>query len=223
MRCHKVEKLLPDYIGDELSAEQRRQIDQHIEGCPNCRNSLGMLRKIWDGLAHQPLPQRGEEFWQEFTRGVMREIRGGQTMPSKEKRGFALPGWRFFLPAAAALLIIVGVIVLKGGLWGPFNGEQQSPWAFFEEQEVLVEVVHHLSFGPMAMEGEGPPGGITLKESPLLAEGLRPPLKPTETAAIAEALTLLFGEDDLYGELEELQEEDLEEFCQLLSSRYPSS
>lgn len=224
MKCNRVLKLLPDYIGDELTAKERKRIDQHIEECLNCRNALNILMKSWDEFAHQPLPQKGEEFWQKFTLDVMRGIRAERPMASERKRPFIIPGYRFLLPTAALCLIIVGIIILKGGLWEPFKWERQTPWASFDEQAALVEVVHSLSFAPLATEEGGPLGrGIVLNELPLLAEVLRIPLKPTETETIAEVLTQLFGEEDLYGKLERLKGEELEEFHQLLSSKYPYS
>ena len=221
MRCRKVKKLLPDYIGDELPTKERRRIERHLDGCPNCKDALKILEELWRGIAHQPLPPKGEEFWQEFTRNVMMEIRGKHPIPTERKKTLPLPGWRFLIPATtvAALVIIVVAIVLKG-LWGPLLLGVRSPLGPLGEQEALVEVISCLSFGPMAWEEESPLGGIKPEELYLLTEQLSSPIKPTETATMAAVLTLLFGQKDLYGELEGLKGDDLEEFYQLLCSRY---
>jgi len=222
MRCHRVQKLLPDYIGDELSLRKRERVEQHLEACPDCRAELAALQGVWAGLAHQPLPQKGEEFWGTFTTGVMRKIKKKRLIPAEEKSPLSFPGWKVLLPAAGvAVLIIVGVIVLKGGLW-PVGMEQ---WTAQDEQEALVEMAQSFSLAPLATEEEDTfDRGVSLNG--LSLEAQEPPgiaLKETEMAALTEALTQLFGEEDLYENVEELEEGELEEFDQLLSSTYPYS
>ena len=214
MRCHRVQKLLPDYIGDELSAKKRGRVEQHLDACPDCRAELATLQGVWAGLAHQPLPQKGEEFWGTFTTGVMRKIKKKRLIPAEEKSPLSFPGWKVLLPVAgAAVVIIVGVIALKGGLWPVGMGQ----WTAQDEQDALVEVAQSFSLAPLVSEEEDPfDRGVSLNGLTLEAEG-------PEMAALTEALTQLFGEEDLYENVEELEEGELEEFDQLLSSKYPYS
>lgn len=214
MRCHRVQKLLPDYIGDELSVKKRERVEQHLEACPDCRADLAALQGVWAGLAHQPLPQKGEEFWGTFTTGVMQEVRRKRPIPAEKKTPLSFPGWKVLLPAAgAAVVIIVGVIALKVGL-GPVG---QGAWTAQDEQDALVEVAQSFSLAPLATEEEDPfDRGVSLN-------GLTLEAQETEMAALTEALTQLFGEEDLYENVEELEEGELEEFDQLLSSKYPYS
>jgi hypothetical protein len=221
MQCRRVQRFLPDYIGDELSVQKRRQVDQHLTECPGCRAALRSLHEVWDGLAGQPLPQKDEQFWGELTRGVMQEIRRRRPMPADEKRGFLFPGWQVLVPAtAAAMAIIVGVIVFR---WGPQGG---TPWIAQNDQKALVEAAPDLSFGPLAAEEEDPlEQAMTLKEITVVAEGLNPALQPADGKAITDLLAQLFNGDDLdlYGQLEGLTEGELEELNQLLSAKYPYS
>jgi hypothetical protein len=223
MKCRRVRTLLPDYTGDELSAEQRRQIDGHLKGCPDCRDDLMRLQAVWDGFARQPLPQKEKGFWQEFTRGVMAATRKQGLIPPTRKREFLFPGWRFLIPAAAmAVLIIVSVIVLRGGLWGPLRPEVRSPWTPLGEQETIVEAAHTLSVAPLAMDEEGPlDRGMGLQGLPFSGKVPGIPLKPTDMTTITEVLTQRFGEEDIYEKLEGLTGEEQEEFYQFLSSQYP--
>lgn len=219
MKCKRVQRFLPDYIGAELSDEKRHKVDVHLKACPDCRAALGQLQQVWNGLAEQPIPQKDEQFWGEVTRGVMQEIRRKRPMPADEKRPFLLPGWRVLLPAtAAAIAIIVGLIAIRGGLWMP---EEKSPWIAQEEGEALVEAAPDLSFGPMALEEEDPLAlEMTLHEVSLVAEALSTSL---QSAEITDVLTQFYNDEDLYGQLEGLTQEELEEFYQLLSSKYPYS
>jgi hypothetical protein len=224
MKCRRVQHVLPDYIGDELSARKRQQIDQHLAECPDCRAALDALHEVWDGLAQQPHPHKDERFWSDLTKGVMTEIKRKRPMPADEKRPSLFPGWRVLLPAtAAAMAIIVGVIASKGVLWGPHEGGR---WTARSGQKALVEAAPDLSFGPLAAEAEDPlEQAMTLKEISLVAEGLNPALQPADGKAITDLVAQLFNGDDLdlYGQLEGLTEEELETFSQLLSAQYPYS
>jgi hypothetical protein len=213
---------LPDYIGEELPVTKRWQIDQHLKECPDCRDALGALQEVWDGFAHQPFPQKDEEFWNALTRGVMTEIRKIQPMPADEKKPFVFPEWRILLPAtAAAIAIIVGLIAFREDLWGP---EVERPLITQGEQVALVEAASDLSVGPLATEAEDPLGQeMTLQEISLVADDLVTSLQPEEMAAITTVLTQQFEEEDLYGQLKGLTGEELDDFNQLLSSKYPYS
>lgn len=222
MKCRRVQRFLPDYIGDELSVQKRRQVDQHLTECPGCRTALRSLYEVWDGFAHQPFPQKDDEFWNALTRDVMTEIRRIQPIPADEKKAFVFPGWRVLLPATAvAIAIIVGVIAFQGGLLGP---QGRGQWIVQGDQKALVKTVPDLSFGPLTAEVEDPLGQeVTLHEVSLVAETLNTSLQPAEGAMITDLLAQLFNGEDLYGQLEGLTEEELDVFYQLLSAKYPYS
>jgi anti-sigma factor RsiW len=214
MRCHKVQRLLPDYIGDELSFKNRGQIEQHLEQCPACRAELAALQAVWDSLVKQTLPQREEEFWQGFTARVMRDVK--KKRPVAHKRPLLFPGWRVLLPAAgAAAAVIAAVIVLRGG-----QGPGQGPG----EHGTIAEVAQPFSVAPLAGEDEGLLGQVIgLNGGNGSTEGKGIALKPAEKAALAEAMTQLDGDDDLSGQLDTLNERELERFDRLLSTRYSLS
>jgi anti-sigma factor RsiW len=216
MRCHKVQRLLPDYIGDELSLKNRKQIEQHLEQCPACKAELAVLQTVWDSLVQETLPQRGEEFWQGFTARVMREVK--KKRPAVHKTPLLFPGWRVLLPAAgAAAAVIAAVIVLRGG---PGPGPGQGPG----EQGTIAEVAQPFSVAPLAGEDEGFLGQVIgLNGGNGSTEGKGIALKPAEKAALAEAATQLDGDEDLSGQLDTLDERELERFDRLLSARYSLS
>lgn len=218
MRCHRVQRLLSDYIGDELSFGKKGHVEQHLEECPHCRAELVALQGVWDGLAHQSLPQKGEEFWAGFTARVMKEVRRKRLTPVEKKTPLLFPHWKVLLAGAgAAAAVIAAVITLKGGL-GPGLG----PWTAQDEQETVVEVDQPFSVAPLAAGDEYLLGnGIGLNGRTGSPEGQGIAFTQTETATLAEALTQLTDDEGLSGELETLDERELEQFNQLLSTRYP--
>lgn len=94
--CHDRERLI-DYIYDECAAGERQQIEEHLAGCPACRQEVAGLRAVrqdllaWDVPSHasiwRPVPVAAPVTWR------------------------AVPGWA--LAAAASLMVLSGVV---GGL-----------------------------------------------------------------------------------------------------------
>jgi hypothetical protein len=215
-----VQRLLPDYIGDELSFKKKGQVVQHLEECQDCRAELAAFQGVWDDLAHQALPQKGEAFWEEFSGRVMEEVRRKRRLPVEQKMPLFFPGWKILVPVVgAAAAAILAVIALKGGLQ-----LGQGPWTAQHEQEGLVEVAQPFSVAPLAAEDEDLLGReISLNGSTGSAEEQVIAFKPTEITALTEALTQLTDDEDIPGQLETLKAGELEQFDQLLSSRYPLS
>jgi hypothetical protein len=214
MRCHRVHRLLPDYIGDELSLEKREQVEQHLKECPACRAELAALQGVWDGLAGQALPQKGEEFWQGLTARVMSAVRRKRPLPAERKTPLLFPGWRVLLPAAGvAAAAIAVVIALKTG-----------PGTLPGGRETITEVAQPFFVAPLAGEDEGLlDRGIGLNGGTGSTEGQGIAFKPAEQAALTEALTQLTGDEDLSGQLDTLNDKELERFDRLLSARYSLS
>jgi len=222
MKCRRVQRFLPDYIGDELSVQKRRQVDQHLTECPSCRAVLKSLHEVWDGLAQQRGPHKDEQFWQELTKAVMREIGKKGPLPADKSKASLYPGWRILLPvAAAAIAVIVGVIAFRAVWW---ESSRSGPWIAQGDQQALVETAPDLSFGPLAMEAEDPLGQeITLQEASLVAEALNTSLQAANGATVTDVLTQLYNGKDLDEQLESLTQGELDTLYQLLSVKYPYS
>jgi anti-sigma factor RsiW len=41
---------LSDYLDDELSTDERRRVESHVDLCPECRRVLRTLRRTLEGL-----------------------------------------------------------------------------------------------------------------------------------------------------------------------------
>lgn len=48
MTCNRLKDLLSLYIDNQLSADQRRQVEEHIAACPECAAELDLLRQAVD-------------------------------------------------------------------------------------------------------------------------------------------------------------------------------
>jgi anti-sigma-K factor RskA len=92
----RFEKLLGLYLLEELSVEEERELEGHLEECSGCRDELVRARQTHDLLrelaAGGPPPELKDR--------VLARARG--EIPTRSRSG-----WRLWVPAAALLVIAV--------------------------------------------------------------------------------------------------------------------
>ncbi|HWI45752.1 MAG TPA: zf-HC2 domain-containing protein, partial [Rubrobacter sp.] len=92
----RFEKLLGLYLLGELSVEEERELERHLEECSGCRGELARARQTHDLLrelaAAGPPPELKDR--------VLARVRG--EIPARSRGG-----WRLWVPAAALLVISV--------------------------------------------------------------------------------------------------------------------
>ena len=92
----RLEELLGPYLLGELSIEEERELERHLEECSGCRGELARVRQTHNllrGLAAGGPPQ-------ELKDRVLAQA-GGET-PARSRGG-----WRPWVPAAALLVVAV--------------------------------------------------------------------------------------------------------------------
>jgi anti-sigma-K factor RskA len=99
----RFEELLGPYLLGELSVEEERELEGHLEGCSGCRGELARARQTHDLL--RELAAGGSP--PELKARVL--ARAGGEMPARSSGG-----WRLWVPAAAMLVVAV---VGAGLLW----------------------------------------------------------------------------------------------------------
>jgi len=92
----RFEELLGPYLLGELSVEEERELEGHLEGCSGCRGELARARQTHDLL--RELAAGGSP--PELKARVL--ARAGGEMPAR-----ARGGWRIWVPAAALLVVAV--------------------------------------------------------------------------------------------------------------------
>jgi anti-sigma-K factor RskA len=99
----RFEELLGPYLLGELSVEEERELERHLEGCSGCRGELARARQTHDLL--RELATGGPP--PELKDRVL--ARAGGVIPARSRGG-----WRLWVPAAALLVIAV---IGAGLLW----------------------------------------------------------------------------------------------------------
>lgn len=117
MTHDRIGRQLSAYLDRELTPEEARAVERHLEGCPACQEELEALRQtraLLRALPARPLP---EDFWPELRRTLQRQA-------APRARGLtALGAWvdalrRRPAPALAVLAIVVlaAVTLVRGQL-----------------------------------------------------------------------------------------------------------
>jgi hypothetical protein len=115
MRCERIEKLLPLYVEDDLSAQEMEGMRAHLSSCEACRGLEAEFRSSQQMLHNFEVPEFGAEFYEQIRGTVLAEInsRPLQARPSlfQMLRG----SLQFTRPAFAAtlsLLLLCGALSL---------------------------------------------------------------------------------------------------------------
>jgi hypothetical protein len=70
MRCEQLGELTIDYLKDGLDAPTRREIDEHLAGCPACRREMDELGAVWTSLGRLPAPPPHADLAARFRRSL---------------------------------------------------------------------------------------------------------------------------------------------------------
>src|SRR6266705_3029148 len=62
MKCEHIAELLPDYLQGRLSAEQRHNVEAHLEQCADCSEEVVIWRKLSLLPVDQPAPASRARF-----------------------------------------------------------------------------------------------------------------------------------------------------------------
>ena len=100
MTCHDYKDIMMGYLDNELSNEQRRQFEEHLTGCSECKAELKEFRKLKDITDEVTLVEPEDKIWQDYWSGVYNRI---------ERR----VGWIVFSISAILLAIYGGFKLIE--------------------------------------------------------------------------------------------------------------
>ncbi len=100
MTCHDYKDLLMGYLDNELSDEQKRQFEEHLSGCSECKEELKEFRRLKAITDEVTLVEPEDKIWQDYWSGVYNRIERGV-------------GWIVFSVAAILLTIYGGFKMIE--------------------------------------------------------------------------------------------------------------
>src|ERR1700749_4234303 len=57
MKCEEYQELFTDWLDDQLPADKRAKLEQHITECPACREELAVIQHTWDIMGEFKAPE----------------------------------------------------------------------------------------------------------------------------------------------------------------------
>lgn len=144
MSCSRIEELLVQYIEGDLSAEERRAVDEHLASCAECRGSLETFKSLEESL---------ETLGETVPSWKTAEARFSRRAGIEKRR--SIPAFIFNAPLIAGIsFVVLGVVLfLKGNVLFPaleslgprfaasFNGLVQDLSRLFADAADLNVVV----------------------------------------------------------------------------------
>ena len=59
MKCEQARKDMPEWLEGGFDADTRRRLEEHLAGCPECREELGAMKTVLDQLDNLPMEEPG--------------------------------------------------------------------------------------------------------------------------------------------------------------------
>ncbi len=127
MKCKDVQKRLIDYSEALIDQKKSVQIETHLRSCAKCSQELKTFEETVRLLQSVPIKEPPEEFWDDFTRGVMQNVRRVERA-SVPALAFRFPRLKIAIVAVATILLMLAGLSFytPGGFLGILQKHPQQ-------------------------------------------------------------------------------------------------
>ncbi len=116
--CQTCRALLPEVLYGQLSEEQRGEFESHLGRCEDCRREYAQLLACRTELEKRQRPEPDPSFWEGYWGRLENRMHrekvlyheAGAGSPRFDWFRFRVPRWAF-QAAAAALLVVIGIVI----------------------------------------------------------------------------------------------------------------
>jgi len=77
VKCGRFRDLMMASLDGELTLEDRRQLEEHLEHCPDCRQELTQMKELTDLVGRIELPRPSEEDMMKYWPSVYAKVERG--------------------------------------------------------------------------------------------------------------------------------------------------
>lgn len=106
MDHQKIKELISSYHDRELNEEKRKQVEQHLKECPECRREFEEMGRFEEVMSKMELKKPPSEVWQIYWASVYNRL----------ERRF---GWILFSIGAMILIFFGGYKMVEGIIQDP--------------------------------------------------------------------------------------------------------
>ena len=136
------ERLILHYYGEE---GETLAVEQHLDGCPECRSLYASLQRVLNLVDTLPLPERGEDYdaavWQRLE----------PQLPLRRRRWQLPPVWRWTAAATAMAAMLVAAFVAGRSYPTAMKPAQMAENNKAGERVLLVAVGDYLERSQMVL------------------------------------------------------------------------
>ena len=100
-KCIDEDRLI-DYVDEEVTSQERVDIERHLEECPSCAACVASLRRALEAASSDRVPEPEPAYWAYFTGNVRSRAKARVESRKKRFRLVLIPG----LASAAAFILI---------------------------------------------------------------------------------------------------------------------
>jgi len=123
LKCRRYSKWLILYLYGDVTDDERRRFEKHLETCAPCRQELEAFQAIIDNAQEQAVPNPSEQVLNEIRSAAHNATTGsGQRVPGRLWE-YQWYGVRARLAAAAACIVLVAGVVLLARVVGREPGQ----------------------------------------------------------------------------------------------------
>jgi len=111
-----IRRQLEMYLLDELSSEQRREFERHLDGCPDCSAELAQLKKFEDTVRiHRRPVAVDDRLLQEARqqlRAALRVERSRPSLPARVRNYLDwVPAWNYRTALGGVTMLAAGILI----------------------------------------------------------------------------------------------------------------
>lgn len=133
MNCDEVKNLMSAYFDGELSDEVREQVQQHVEGCADCRKELDGFSRLSQLASSATVSPPSAELWKRIESGLDSDD-APTTTPRQSTSPRSVTAWSTRRWAILAAMVLVAVSVSVVGYRSLFpSSEHHQFMAVFGE------------------------------------------------------------------------------------------
>ena len=162
--CREAEAMLKGFLNGELSPEDLRRLDGHLEQCWDCREELWALR-VGHEVREVLTPEKG--FEPTATDSLRRALAAIEERPPTSRRIKFVRRWWWVAASAAALLLATFLI---RRVMGPVEQSQNTSVARRPEAHIQEE---HIPSQAQLTDAEAPTEERRIREVRLVCDGVQ--------------------------------------------------
>lgn len=109
MKCNEISDKLSLYIDNELSHEEMRQMEEHLQTCENCQKELKEYRELISMLQSLPEQEPPEGYCKRLHNKLLENKPGQKTKKTSKIKNINRSKWMKYGSIAAALVLVFAV------------------------------------------------------------------------------------------------------------------